>query len=283
MKVSKLHNKKLKILAGLAVVIFSFVVLSTGSIAWFLQISSQLNEGESFPVKNLSGKFKKVSIHTLNTSKSTSTTYKFNGSEAGSITMDWNNMQPNPYSGTSVLNDLYTIDAGDHPLLFIYELTQEITVSTEDTVLIEYATESTYVADGEESEGQPVVKIAAEHNPLSSIACFDSKHYPANQAGSITGISSYSSADGTFNYDKSSLNFNKKFVDLTDDGKEITYNDFDHDLKVFEGTTDQKINYVAVIMNYDVLSIEYIYNYYLGNDVLDNEVLKYDCDWVTEL
>ena len=272
-------RKKIRIAAATMIAIFNLGVVFVGAYAWFVSARTHVTDSVTYGLENISGNFLRLTIHELDTSKSTSSVYKFYKTASGTITPNWST-HTSSYVGSNIDFGRYTLTSPNHPLLFLYVFNEELTASSEKPVSISGKTNSTFLADGETNQqGAIIKKIAATHNPLSSIIQFKSFSYASNNTG-ITGISSFDTTDQTYNYALSSLNGSNHFVNLTLSGNELVYSGFDNETDFFNATTGN-IKYVAIVFDYYQDALEYIYNFYLGDEVLDNETLSFDCDWTT--
>ena len=271
-------NSNLKLISAISVSIFSLAVLFMGTFAWFTALRDrQLATSNPFPISATAANFDKITIHTLNST--VDGTYKFNADDSHWVDDD------GVYHGDPINFGTYTIMSRVHPILLIFHFREQITPDVNNPVSITAVTEETFVADGEldETTGNKKIKIEAEDNPLSSIIEFKSFSYANNTAGAggtsaVTGISSYNSTTATFDYTVASLSGSDSFVNLTNNNGDITYNDFD-DEKTFFSATSGNIRYVAIVFNYYVDALDYIYSYYLGSDAMERDYILFKCDW----
>ena len=261
-------------MAALSVSIFSLAVLFMGTFAWFTAYrDQQLATQSPFDVRANAAAFKQLTIHELDEDNSTASTYKFYADPTG--TLDGYGS----YSGSPVDFGVYTQSDRAHPLLLIFEFSSELHPTASNPTSITAKTEETFVADGELDEhGDPEIKLDQTDNPLSSIVNFKSFSYPSNQAGDITGISTYNSTDDTFDYTVASLADAESFVEIDNTGINLEYDDFDDEKTLFTASSGS-IKYVAIVFNYYGDALDYIYSYYMGTPALEYEYIYFICDW----
>lgn len=275
------RRNNLKLISAVSVSIFSLAVLFMGTFAWFTAYRDQQLAVETpFEVEPASAKFSKLTIHTL--SSTAGGNYKFNTIPAGTFNADGSYECNTPIDfGT------YTPNSKIHPLLMLFEFTEQLSPDANNPTTITATTSETFIADGEvDGEGDPVIKLHENGNPLSSIVKFKSFSYPNNTAGSqgtsvITGISSHNGTTNTYDYAISSLSDSDSFVTITNNGKDLIYpseNGFDNSPKFFNATSGS-VRYVAVVIDYYADAMDYIYNYYLGTEALEKEYIYFKCDW----
>lgn len=277
---------KLKLFAATSMAIFTLFATFAGAYAWFASKMNSTGSSDNFEVHDISGKFNKLYIHEYDETNSSKTTYKFFKTPIGTISKGTGPNRVGPYEGTRPAKfDLYSLVDRSHPLLFVYEFVSEVTVSSDENIVITTETQSTFIADGEtDNQGKIIEKIQASGNPLSSIVKYKSFSYAANADTTITdstAISSFNTTSQEFEYAASSLTSMTPFVNLTTVNDELVYTSFNKTATLFSGNTNDKIKYVAIIFDYYEEALQYIYNFYLGNTVLENETIGFKCDWVT--
>ena len=133
----------------------------------------------------------------------------------------------------------------------------------------------------------------SQTNPLSSAVQFHYFTFEDELEDMITTedvmVESFNDTTSTYSYtENSSLDCialaksgftasNKSsFTNFTD---EETF-DYSKTLNVFSGDVTG-VTYVGIVVNYDQLSLEYIFSHNLGHDAL-NAGLDFKCDWITE-
>ena len=127
----KLSKKTLKIIAATAMCIFTLFAAFSASVAWFQMVTQEAAQSDSMAVKNVYGKFKQMTFHTLATNGKTISTneaqcsFKFNKTPVGTISYNWDTKQySNTGTTTIALNAYETLDRYQ-PMLLLVELQKE--------------------------------------------------------------------------------------------------------------------------------------------------------------
>ena len=280
-----LNRNILKIVAATSVVLFSLMAAFAGSIAWFNAAQALSNRGSDMSV-GLVGNLESIDVYT--TTSADADGYIFSSTpvqqirvtswadghasfEARSGESAWAsyascpaiNMNPNIVIGNDELEDPFSPLSPFHPLMLICTYRDEID-ATEESVRIYAETSHAFLADAVTPSGSslPGETIRATGNPLSSFIQAYSKGYD-------------SSTSVPFSYEMDDLSSMQHgtFASLNGEGTP-TFNanptffyDDEHDVKK-----------VAIIFEYNIPVIEYIYFRNLGLSVLD-DVITATCDW----
>lgn len=302
------NSKPLKLVAATSVVIFTLLACFSGVFAWFTSVRAQDTSGNSMAIDSISGKFYKLSLHRHVEGTgdfepgSTATTVSFNKEAEASVTIkSWNprdlektnmdnallmgNYNPNHQSDPVLmlieLNDSYTIEEGSS-----YKINASITKPVEGSDTYEADVTSFKkrygLKDTDPLEPEFIGKnvgyafdVTTDDNPLSSIVKYYSTAY--EDVDALDAITSETSYD----ISKSSLTTTGSFFTMTTstDGT-MTYNeDFDDTKDFYVANAGETVKYIAVIFDYYSEALEYIYNINLGDEKLDEDIIKFKCDW----
>ena len=268
MKLKKNHNK-IKMIAAVALCGFSAISLVSGAIAWFSASRISKDSGDSMTAVEPSPIFKRMSFHNYLHIDYVNSVYKFNQTEAGYI--DFVDGALEYHGNASISLGAYDQLNQSQPILCLIELDTKHTVSATDPLVVTAKTDETYIGASEDA-------IAATGNPLSSVVRFYSTAYEDDDdLGTIEG--SYTNDSGTFTV------YNVPMAaQATDYGSfalfenEYTYDDFDDNPTLYEADNGDDVTYIAIVFDYYIYALEYIYNTYLGLDILD-DTITFTCDW----
>lgn len=119
-------------------------------------------------------------------------------------------------------------------------------------------------------------KLEENKNPLSSAVRFNSLTFVYNPKTENLGTYDFDEDGNSEQYmpvATSSLDDEKSFATISNNGTAS----FEKNVTLFEGDVSSD-KYIGIIMNYNPSSIEYIYSYYMGHPLL-NEDISFTCDW----
>ena len=264
MKETTSKKKMLKIVAATSVTIFSLFAVFMGTYAWFTAKSASNAAADEFSIATKSTHFKKLWVYEPTAASASG--YTFSSTEAGTVYFDSNGVLHKDFTASGVSSfefEQYDMDNPYHPLMFRFELDQELTISDTERFSISAVTARDFWGVNGET-------LSSTSNPLSWIMS-------AYAVGVNTNSISYT-------YTRASLGTNVHFVDFEADGTgDIDYHAFHNSLTIYEPANGTTINNVIVIMDYYVDAISYIYNRNLGNEILDQERVPFFIDWVFKL
>ena len=269
MKQAKKKNFNIKMIAAVALCGFSAVSLVSGAVAWFSASRVSKGSGDSMTAVEPSPIFKKMSFHNYVHIDYVNNTLKFNQNATGYIEFDENGTLQY-YGDTSVSLGTYDQLNQTQPVLCLIELDTKHVVTAEEPIVVSAKTEETYIGASED-------KIVAEGNPLSSVVRFYSNAYADGDAlDAISGT--YTSAEVTYdvyNVGMKTIANSDSFAKFTN---EYTYTSFDPTPTLYEGAVNDEVTYIGIVFDYYTYALEYIYNTYLGLDILD-DTITFACDW----
>lgn len=307
------RKNSLKVISATAMVIFTLIVSFSGAVAWYLSARGQSNSSTNISVKSF-GKFESVSFHTLNGKRTVSTInyVDFNGGNpTGKVTYNWETYSCNtPTGDTSIALSEYDPLNPSHPLLAIFELTDEYDTTKDGSVFIN-ATSSkngflghlnndnttTYTlgdisddilvryVDNDDQEENPYIRYDFYY-PLSSAVTFKYKTFSEDEYE--TWISSWVYEDeeyvsGFFSLAENELtDSEEKFVEIDNSNESSSFN---QTINIVNTGTGKLVKYIAVVIDYDADAIEYIYSSFIGNPYLEatGYRLNFECDWEWEI
>lgn len=293
-----LNRNMLKIVPATSVVLFSLMAAFAGSIAWF-NATQALNQGtEQIPVDRLTSVLSRISFHAQVGTKTVTENgdpvkyYLFDQDEYAYITIDSTNTPSaltfNTNSGaykdweakadrTSTLST-YSLLSQDHPILMLFDIVP-YSAQSPSTIKLDFKTDSTYLGFAN--------TISNTGNPLSSIVEFNAFGLTSPLPSGGSYESATQSYTDTYLYGiERQISYDKKWVAITG-GESATF-DADGRITLFSNLDNQGnpastvYTQVGVVMNYSIDSLEYIYNRFLGNSVLENN-LFFTWDWVMEI
>ena len=311
-KLSKLNNKKLKLVAATSMTIFSLFALFMGTFAWFTANTAIDNSGASINVK-VKGKFAKISYHQY-TGTPTEASCSFNKTPVASLTYNWETHSfDKPKNGAEQEIDSFTLPIAQYdpinkskPVLVLIELTGEFNAESGTPVYVNAYTDTEgFLGAKEERQGsttkfpiynldgtEPNLLIETEdtskdYYPLSSVIQFKSfgfddayyESWNANSTYNVTYTNTRSPVDHNFVYvdhdaDESDFEQSSNIFDSSSTNSAVYYTDV------------KKVKYIAVIVDYYDAAIEYIYSTFLGDETLEDTyeyVLNFVCDWEWEI
>lgn len=250
----KTLRSPLRILAATSVAIFSLLAVFTSTAAWF-DSTRNLNNGANEMQIRETDAFNSVSLYEAVYADKDN--YYFSSTPVASSS------QAIPMG---VGDSPFKSDDPYHPILLIVEYTSAV-----DEAYVFASTNSSFICDtATEVSRNPLTQ--AEGNPLSSIVRFYS-----NGFASAIPTTTYE-GNGAYHFTVSSLTSawtNQSFV--TPSGTSMSFNG--RPCLYYSGET--QVNRVAIIIEYNVDAINFISSYYMGNELL-NEDISFVCDWTLE-
>ena len=276
----KVGKKSLKIIAATSMAIFSLMTTFTAAFAWFVSERHAEDSTDAFNVKPISSFFNKMTFHDI--VHTSNTTYQFDQEPCGTISVvDYETKTTEAHFDDGAVYNMGKYDylEKSHPVLLLIELGETdglgVTATAQRPVKVKATTETNYfIGDGNSHlYSQEEIEDEEGINPLSSIVSYYS--YSFESATSLSNIEG-SYGDGaydTYDFTVSALTDCGSFVEFEDQD----YTEFNNEVDLFNATSGT-VKYVAVIFDYYELAIETIYNQYIGNPVLEEELL-FTCDW----
>lgn len=299
-----MNKKTLKIIAATAMSIFTLFSVFSASLAWFEMIKNVDDNANNMPI-NKRERFSKISYHHF-TGVPTDDACTFNPTPYASITY---NPETKTFSkpvngagqeidGFDLVMEQYDPMNKHKPVLVVAELTDEVDTNTNSEVQVLAKTDTDDFLGSKNANHQTKyalgpsspMKIATINNkdyyPLSSVICFRAQAFSLNEYNTWSNNgTSYSVSGLTSNTSDWIHPTDHNFAEADVDAD---YSIFYQDSTIYNSTSvgDTKVKYVAVIVDYYDLAIEYIYSAYLGNTVLEETydyVLNFTCDWRWEI
>lgn len=287
-----IKNNKLRILAATSVTVFSLAVAFTGAFAW-LSINKTVNSnGANNAIQNVNGKLKSVTFHRLSSkvtdAEGKATSFSFYKNASGTITYNWSNSTGTYIPSTSgdirIQLDNYNLLDQEHPLLLLLEFDSEYN-TTNDYIEITATSHTTdFIGGRDPTTHQPVYDLndvykTIDDEPyygLSSIAYFYKK------AMSQTAYDTFNNSQ-VYTLTKTELVEAGRFTDIDNENETSTYS---RQITI-DKETSGSVKYIALVVDYYVDAIEYIYSTFLGDSVLEspayNYTLNFICDWTMEI
>lgn len=292
----KLKNNKLRIVAATSVTIFSLAVAFTGVYAWFSINKAVNGNGESDNVKNITGKLKSITFHRLeskvtNPSTGLATSFSFYKNASGTINYNWSN-----YTGTYVATTSgdtriqlqnYTPIDQEHPVLLLFEFNSNYDTSKDNIEITATSRTGDFLgARDAEHDNAPVYNLATDvykridgdpYYGLSSIAYFYKK------AMSQSYYTDTFDNGTVYTLTKSELTTATRFTTVDNDAETSS---FQRQITI-DKETSGSVKYIALVIDYYIDAIEFIYSTYLGDSTLESAAYDYSlnfiCDWTMEV
>lgn len=301
-----LKSNKLKIIAATFVAIFSLSAAFMGTIAWFSLNRNIGNDGASLEVNNVTGKLKKITFHKLSAKDNNSQTgavekFYFNKTPVGTFNYDWDSHSgsyvPTVEGDTSIQLDDYRPTDQEHPLMLLLELVDEYDASTDPVNVYATSTAEGFLGQRDEDTKEPSYPLATsvfktisstKYYALSSIASFSKKVFSDATFTTFNGINS--TYDFCLTGSDVTSGENARFV--LEDANRFTVVDNDAETSSFRqniqlaNVTSGNVKYIAIVIDYYIDAIEYIYSTFLGDETLEltyDYLLNFICDWSMEV
>lgn len=309
---SKVQKRNIKVAVATAMTVFSLLTVFTSTIAWFGQNMSVEANSMTIKVSVDSGRLNKIEIFTLKDINQIGgvKNYAFNDVASATLEYDWTIQGGS--SATFAMGDYDPLNP-DHPILVLFTLNNEYTSTKKGDIYINGSTE---VEDflGETVNHAPKYNLTTEAPtlrkgtrsmsvdgetkqvgvfPLSSVVNFQCGHYSNVEFNgeTVEGVTTpgiHDTANKVINITTNKIALKESFVNFDDQSDKIT---FEQEPEIYESPapTDgnsAKIQYIAMVVNYDDNAISAIYSTYLGNDTLETTfggALAFYCDWALEV
>ena len=265
------NKANLKIAAATSMTIFSLLACFMGAYAWFNNTRTNSKQSDDFSVSVISHTVSSIEFYPFAGFDAGATYYKFSNTPMGTVSISDGVAT---YSGSFKLGagidpaEMYDTDDPHHPVLMLLNVSEAL----ETTITFE--TESTYIT----LAGQPYAKDDPDHtNPLSSVVQFHAIPFAKTGAGSKESRQqTYSDCISIATSELTSSNFSS-FVQI-ENGEYVGFNDSIIAYSGFVGESE----YVGIVIDYYAASLEYIYSFFMGNEVISDGI-TFACDWETVL
>lgn len=286
MKRAFLNKKNLKIAAATGMALFCLTTAFTACLAWFASNAAVQAMGMTVSVKSTDQRFRKMTLHKY-IGEDANGNLQFYREASGTYTYTYGNNSTtytptDPNETFSAFMGEYSLNDPRHPFLAIIEYTQAFTAdSGNGKITITAQTDHQFICGVDSSTGNFYEALNTTNNPLSSVVKFSATSY-----SSITGIQSTTTIDSstlnTYNLAAPEANDWDHFVEIgTDNDGNYTYDNTNgwEGYKDIISVTSGTIQYVSIIFDYYDEALGYIYNKYLGDEVLEHESVPFGCDW----
>lgn len=271
MAFKKSGNQFLKIIGATVMCIFSLMVCFCGVFAWFVSKTSQNNTGSNFAVENVGQAVSNITFYEFDSIQEDNEISYYTFKAGAGEQIDVNIVDDVATPTKPLALNQYSLENPHQPLLMLLELRS-------DRLKINLETEHYYMADGDHDH------IASTDNYLSSVISFYSILFKSSGATSIDtrkGLFTNKIAIGVDELINQGTNKNmSSFVKFDNMGE---YDSFDQEITIFDDFATES-NYLAIVIDYYSVFVEYIYSHFMGNEYLDQiGGLPFSCDWVTTL
>lgn len=280
-------DMKLKFASAIALCGFSVVALVLGTFAWFTAARVKNNQQDSISVVNPSGLFKQMTIHNavnvirnvniVEEQEVVTYTYQFNQTAEGTVTYNPITHKPGYTGNTNISMGVYDLLDRHHPVLLLIELIEQVQTTAEIGVSVSATTESSFL--GESTAEEPV---AVNGNPLSSVVESFSSGYTQAELNALKQTNGYSYTDPdteeTTNYNTINIAGQDDTVAFAQFDNNDNYTGFDPEISLYNAPQSTTLQYVGIVFDFYEEALEYIYNTFLGNEILEDRV-GFTCDW----
>ena len=300
MGVERRKKNLLNIIAMTSMTIFSLASVFAGTISWYSANQNYDNAGGSMPVGLIRNCVSRISFHAQVGSKSvtldetTTDYYLFEKEDYAYITIDESNNVSNltfntesgaykdwnakPVGEKTATLSKYSLLSQDHPLLILFDVIP-YTVEDPSKIILDFRTNSGYLGNAG--------TIQRTGNPLSSVVEFHSFGLTSALPSGGPYRSETQDYSDTYQYGAvRNITYDKKWADVQDN--ETVNFDADGLINLFSnldgsGNPSSTIyTQIGVVMNFSIASLEYIYNRFLGEEVLESDIF-FDWDWTMEV
>ena len=291
---------------------FSLITLFAGTMAWFTSVRKAHNAADDFAVENTSLMITSFKVYNQADNNSP---YVFKSTPAVSYSVNGENVtQTASNEAISIRAYSSLSEKPDSTLLYLFEVDTNRANTPQDGFSIKIKTDTAdssnagangtngclvhkenngsvshqlvYDVDAAtktamqneyyQKTGQQLSDDYFGHNSMSSIVSFDAK-----------GISSLTATNNRYNLSSEfASTSSNSFVHSiqSDTNGDITYQ-YTQNLDMFTRTSNSGNcpDYVAIVCHYNPLSLQYIFNINLGNQVADSEIVYFKCDWYFEI
>ena len=247
--------------------IFTLFSVFSASIAWFEMMRNVDTTNNSMPIEQTVGALESVSVHQMNYSASTDSSYAFYQTVYGQeMVVNWPDGTPNSY--VNVPLERYDPLSGNKALLLLFKFKDNV-VDSDIQILAESTSESFvgYITN-------------KSNNPLSSVVKFRS----------IAFASAPTVTNGNYNIPFSSLSTSSHFVNMTTDSAGYptvdATNGFVKNQTLYSGSASTATKYVGIVIDYYEDAMSYLFSVNLGNRLFEMDVsdptagvIDFICDW----
>ena len=279
-------SKTLKLVAATSVSLFSLLTVFVACYAWFSSNLEVKNSGATMNVQLFDRRFRRMTLHKF-IGEDGNGNYQFKQAPSGTFTYSYLDNSTN-YTRNEELVDgedrssfmeEYSLTSPKNPFLAVIEFAKVYdTTQGDESIVIKAETNNPFICATDPETGDFVLGLNTTSNPLSSVIKFSVNGYQNfnGHTGTVDSIA-------TYNLPAPANNSWKHFVQIgTDVEGNYTYdnaNGWSNELEVINinGTPTQ---YVTIIFDYYEEALGYIYNKYLGDEVLERESVPFGCDWV---
>ncbi len=271
----------MKIVAATSVCIFSLFSVFAGTTAWFLSSQNSNHTANEMQITEGIRQFKKIELHRFVRSGTESETpvYYFDQTVASSATVE------QIQAGTASLEfvmDKYTLLRHTNPTLALIELGDTYEASVNERVGVSLSTQTNKFL----TEYEAAVVAGMTTRPLSNIIKASAGYLTATVGGDATTTLESISKTGSMTYaiDGETTSSAQYFFNVPSSYSQfVTFSDATTascatDLSLFSASSGQKVKYLYIIFDYNVTALESIYNHFLGQPFLEED-LHFQCDW----
>ncbi len=287
-----INKLNLKIIAATSMCIFSLFALFSGTIAWFNVTQAATDNANNMGVGNTGNMFESLSFHPVvkidvDEDSNPTTMYFDKGVSLSTVT------DAQLQAGTASVSftmDHYTLLRTRNPVLALIKLKNAYTVSADCSVKVSMILDDASEYIGSKTAAEVQAMATAGTLPLSSVVKFSvgyltgsstEAHDSADSIDSITktvsmaySIDSSKTSAAQYAFDAPASY--SSYVTFTDGTPQFGAKDAFED--AFVGAEGQVVRYVYFIFDYDEESLDYIYNKFLGQSFLEDD-LEFNCDW----
>lgn len=305
------NKSPLKIMAATSVALFSLLTVFTSTAAWFdsnrninneagqmeITIAHNLKEIRIYPAEtaNLAEgyEFSTTPIQTITVDTGASPTnsdWQYEDSQgstqgydsADPVTMNPQIVDPTDSSGVHMIDDPFSPISPYHPLLMVIEYINPVVPSNTDPLAVKMHTDHNFLTPArssysKESNDLPAEMVIQDDSvfPLSSL--IHTYSYGYTDANDIPFEYALTPEQVTASKPNVSSLQHGSFASIaTKNNAPIAM--FDQDPTIYTVSSGEGISCVAIILEYYVEVIEYIYSYYVGEEALEVNHDAY-CDW----
>jgi hypothetical protein len=292
MKLKKLsQDKHIKIVAATSMTLFSLLTVFSACIAWFGMNKEVGASGQNIVVSRLNGKLASIDFFSFDdviTDPNGITGYKFFPDEIGNITFNYLEDSITVSDDTAISLERYTPLQKEHPLLLIFNLTEQFDFQP-NQFRIEAITDRTTFLGAKNEDGTPLFGLTNESSYLRYNPTLPRYYYPLSSVAKFM-YQELSTADYNTLMQGTTLDLlfentttNENFVTITSGTEE---SDFNSNPELYV-SSEGSVAHIALIIDYFPDAIEYIYTTYLGDDDLEGNIfqseLYFECDWTFEV
>lgn len=310
---SKVQKRNFKVAAATGMTIFSLLTVFTSTIAWFSENLDVSATGMKIVADVDSGRLNKIEIFTLKRIDETGEekVYVFDDTARATLEYSWTVHG----SGTTAfpMGD-YDPLSPDHPILVLFTLHNEYVSTKEGDIYIHGSTDvGGFLGETVDhapkynlTEDEPTLRNGTRDMdidgikhvgvfPLSSVVNFQCGNYSndeyngvLNEQGQVITPGVHDTTNKVINISTDKIELRESFVNFDKHSDKIT---FEPEPEIYESPAptssgSTKIQYIAMVVNYDEDAISAIYSTYLGDDNLETTfggALAFYCDWALEV